>query len=114
MRVHEDHATIVTDSAGRAEPDKLAESLAERAPGVDALGEDAGKRLIEQAFHYWEQTVHDLQREVKELRGRIEALERMHEDPQPVRFALPAAPEAAPPAENRQPRAERHRRSRWF
>lgn len=95
-----------------AEPETSAPAAREEA--VDALGEDAGRRLIEQAFHYWEQTVHDLQREVKELRGRLEKLEKMHEDPQPVKLALPEEAPVAPAIEERQPRAERHRRSRWF
>lgn len=81
---------------------------------VDASGEDAGRRLIEQAFHYWEQTVHDLQREVRELKGRIEQLERMHEDPQPVVLALPEEPPVAAEPNDRPSRLDRHRKPRWF
>lgn len=78
------------------------------------MTEDAGRRMIEQAFHYWEQTVHDLQREVKALRDRIEQLERLHEDPQPVKLTLPEPPTTDEPGEARLSRTERHRKSRWF
>lgn len=107
VRMHEDRNATDAPTG----PELLSSAVRERA--IDALGEDAGRRLIEQAFHYWEQTVHDLQREVKALRGRLEKLERMHEEPQPVKLALPEATPAAA-TEERQSRAERHRKSRWF
>lgn len=78
------------------------------------ITEDTGRRLIEQSFHYWEQTVHDLQREVKGLKDRIEQLERMHEDPQPVKLTLPEPPAPEEPEDSRPSRSERHRKSRWF
>lgn len=81
---------------------------------VDASDADAGRRLIEQAFHYWEQTVHDLKREVRELRGRIEQLERMHEAPQPVVLALPEQPPPVVDTQDRPSRLDRRRKSRWF
>ncbi|MFC5529489.1 hypothetical protein [Cohnella yongneupensis] len=87
---------------------------AERTDAIDALSEDAGRRLIEQAFHYWEQTVHDLQRDLKELRGRIDQLERMHEDPQPVKLTLSEDAQPQLQQEGRLSRADRHRKSRWF
>ncbi|MBO9599230.1 MAG: hypothetical protein J7559_15595 [Cohnella sp.] len=80
---------------------------------VDANDAEAGRRLIEQAFHYWEQTVHDLQREVRELKGRLERIERMHEDPQPVALALPEMP-PVPEPQDRPSRLDRHRKPRWF
>ena len=80
---------------------------------VDANDAEAGRRLIEQAFHYWEQTVHDLQREVRELRERLEHLERMHEDPQPVALTLPEQP-PVPEPQDRPSRLDRYRKSRWF
>jgi hypothetical protein len=76
--------------------------------------EDTGRRLIEQSFHYWEQTVHDLQREVKELKDRIEQLERIHEEPQPVKLTLPEPPSPEESEDPRPSRSERHRKSRWF
>jgi hypothetical protein len=72
--------------------------------------------LIEQAIKYWEQTVHDLQMEVRELRNRIEKLERLKAEAEPR--SLPVVLESEPDAdpEERLSRTERIRsqRGRWF
>ncbi len=92
----------------------VAEASAGSANSDCEVTEETGRRLIEQSFHYWEQTVHDLQREVKALKDRIEQLERMHEEPQPVKLTLPETPAPEETEDARPSRTERHRKSRWF
>jgi hypothetical protein len=68
--------------------------------------------LMEQTFKYWEQTVHDLQMEVRELRNRIDRLERREEGVKPRKLPviIEKEPDLAP--DERLSRTERHRSHR--
>jgi predicted nucleic acid-binding Zn-ribbon protein len=81
----------------------------------------ARNQLLEQAMRYWEQSVHDLQKEVRELRDRIDQLERQHKNEKTRGIPVLAEsvherePEQAP-YEERLSRTDRMKsqRGRWF
>jgi hypothetical protein len=98
--------------------EELAELLPSPREAEDHLQQPAfGNRsssLLEQTINYWEQTVHDLQMEVRELRNRIDRLEHRQEDVKPS--SLPVVFEHVPNEvqEERLSRRDRHNRGRWF
>ena len=100
-----------------ASPDSAAPSgpeTEERWPPDAGPGGDAGLRMFEQAFRHWEQTVRDLQREVKALRERVDRLERERAVPPFPAAAAPEPPASGGPEAPRLSRVERYRKSRWF
>jgi TolA-binding protein len=82
---------------------------------------DVKNRLLEQAVKFWEQSTHDLQKEVRELRDYIDRLERQNKNEKPRSISVIAEPVSEPEPEQAPPekllsRKDRHKshRIRWF
>jgi hypothetical protein len=75
--------------------------------------------LIEQTLKQWERTVLELRIEVRELRNRIDQLERQRVIEKPRLFPIAVEPPSVPaqePVEERLSRSNKYKsgRSRWF